>query len=342
MSTVLLTGATGFLGMEVLVRLLADGHDVVALVRAGDQEEADARIDGVLARLYDDPPERPRLRAIAGDVTRPLPEVDADTVVHCAASISFDLPIQQALEVNTAGTANVLAAAERMPSLRHVVHVSTAYVSGTHEGLFRETDLDLGQGFRNTYEETKNLAERLVGESGLPVTVVRPSIVVGDRRTGWTPAFNVLYWPIQAFARGLIDHVPARPEGVVDVVPVDYVADSIAWLVGHGRPEGTLSLVAGEHASRTDRMLELVCDRFDLAKPRIVAAHEHTLPEQAEVYLPYFDVSTRFDDSRARALLGPAGLRVTPLEDYFGTLMDYATSSRWGRSPSTRGALMAA
>jgi nucleoside-diphosphate-sugar epimerase len=307
MSHVFLTGATGFLGREVLERLLAAEHDVTALVRRP---------------LGDD-----RVRTVRGDITQPLPELDAEVVVHCAASISFDLPLDEAHAVNVAGTANVMRAAERMPSLKHFIHVSTAYVAGRHEGVFGEDDLDLGQSFRNTYEQTKLAAERRVTESWLPTTVVRPSIVMGDSRTGWTSAFNVLYWPLQAFARGLIDHVPARADGVVDVVPVDYVADAIASLVHRGEPRGTLALVAGPRASTTAEVIGLACEHFDRPAPRLVGVDEHSLPEQAMVYLPYFDVATRFDNSRARGLFGEA----PPLEDYFATLMEYATATRWGR-----------
>ena len=79
--------------------------------------------------------------------------------------------------------------------------------------MFRETDLDLGQGFRNTYEQSKFDAEKAIGEAAgdLPLAIARPSIVVGDSRSGWTPAFNVIYWPMRAFSRGLMDEVRDRP-----------------------------------------------------------------------------------------------------------------------------------
>ena len=54
---------------------------------------------------------------------------------------------------------------------------------------------------------------------------------MGESTSGWTPAFNVLYWPIRAFSRGLFEEVPARPEAKVDVVPVDYVADALVHLL---------------------------------------------------------------------------------------------------------------
>src|SRR4029453_16907016 len=95
---------------------------------------------------------------------------------------------------------------------RRFVHVSTAYVAGTHAGEFTE-DMH-GSEFRNTYEQTKCEAERLFDAiDDMEVAIARPSIVMGESDTGWTPAFNVLYWPLRAFARGLFEAVPARPGG---------------------------------------------------------------------------------------------------------------------------------
>src|SRR5207244_3140089 len=123
--------------------------------------------------------------------------------------------------------------------LESFVHVSTAYVAGEADGSFGEGDLDVGQSFRNAYERTKFEAEVAVREraSTLPVQVVRPSIIVGDSRSGWTPAFNVLYAPLRAFSRGAYPMIPARRSAPVDVVPVDYVADAILALAG--RPGDT-------------------------------------------------------------------------------------------------------
>src|SRR5439155_302109 len=137
--------------------------------------------------------------------------------------------------------------------LRRFVHVSTAYVAGRHRGLFAETDLWTGQEFRNSYEQSKAEAEELVRRRGdrFPAVVVRPSIVVGDSATGWTPTFNVLYWPLRAFARGLLRSVPARPDGRVAVVPVDYAAS--AAREGRSMSEITPATTHSTAATRNSR-----------------------------------------------------------------------------------------
>jgi len=143
-------------------------------------------------------------------------------------------------------------------TLRRVVHVSTAYVSGRHAGDFGEGDLDLGQKFRNTYERSKNEAELLLREANdLPLAIARPSIVVGHSVSGWTSAFNVLYWPMRAFERGLLQEVPARADSIVDFVPVDYVTDGILALLDDEQACGTYNLVAGERALSAGELVAL-------------------------------------------------------------------------------------
>ena len=246
--TVFLTGATGFLGMEVLARLLEAGdRKVVALVRAADDAAAEDRLYGVLNTLWRDPtPYQANVRAVAGDVTSPGLGLDqtartalaeeVGAVLHCAASISFDLPVEDARAINVEGTREVIGFARECKALGRLerfVHVSTAYVAGKYEGTFRERQLDAGQEFRNTYEQTKWEAEHVVREAtDLSPAIARPSIVMGESDTGWTPAFNVLYWPLRAFSRGLFDEIPALPSAHVDIVPVDYVADALACSAG--------------------------------------------------------------------------------------------------------------
>ena len=100
----------------------------------------------------------------------------------------------------------------RRGGLRRFSYVSTAYVAGTHDGEFSEDQLDVGQGFRNPYERSKFEAEQLVRayRGRLPIQVFRPSIIVGERATGWTVSFNVLYAPLKAFAAGRLRRAARR------------------------------------------------------------------------------------------------------------------------------------
>jgi nucleoside-diphosphate-sugar epimerase len=161
---------------------------------------------------------------------------------------------------------------------------------------------------------------------------------MGESDTGWTPAFNVLYWPLRAFSRGLFAEIPALPRAHVDVVPVDYVADALVHLLDVD-DQGVFNLVSGRDAPFATELLELACTRFDRPQPRIVPPGSRVDDDSVEhgaVYLPYFDMEVVFDDTRARAALGPAGIRPPKIADYFQTLIDYAEATRWGKRQMTR------
>src|SRR5262249_24967934 len=154
---VLLTGATGFLGMELLARFLArTDRTVLAIVRARDSDHARARIDGVLELMFGAGhiPDRGRGVAIPGDLERPglglapehlgLIRERAAEIVHGAASVSFARGLPECRRTNVEGTANILSLAiecARHGELRHFAHISTAYVAGKHKGEFAEDQL---------------------------------------------------------------------------------------------------------------------------------------------------------------------------------------------------------
>jgi nucleoside-diphosphate-sugar epimerase len=342
----LITGATGMVGAELLVRLLEQGEEVVAVVRDGG-EGAEERIRRLLRTRYELTPDPARLRVAAGDLTRPLLGLrgedlayvlrEVGAIVHSAANVRFDLSLLDALATNTLGTKHVLELARELReagALRRVTLISTAFVAGQAEGRFHERDLDVGQGFRNSYERSKFEAECLADEHrDLPSITIRPSIIVGERGSGWTPAFNVIYPPLRAYARGLIENVPIDPTGRLDIVPLDYVADATLALHGDASAQGRYHLVAGVLAPTNQELVHLVAGLFRRDPPRLTGSDKR-FGELA----PYLSVRTVFDDARARAALERTGLRTPPIDDYFERLLAYAEDTRWGREPLSRAA----
>jgi thioester reductase-like protein len=365
---VLMTGATGFVGMELLARYLEHtDRRVYVLVRGASERAVSARVEATLADLFGTGhPFAERVVGVRGDVTRPslglrrgrtrdaLAE-QINEVVHCAASVSFDLELDAARAINVEGTRRVLELAERCHArggLRRFSHVSTAYVAGEHAGCFSEDDLDVGQCFRNTYEQSKFEAECLVGRwrGRLPVTVLRPSIVVGARDSGWTASFNVLYWPLRAFARGAYSALPARRDAPVDVVPVDFVADATFALSQAPEAEGvTFHLTAGAHASSVGELVELASTFFERPAPRLIrpalyrrvvhpvlvrSVRDERLRRalmRSETFFPYFAMRVDYDHRRAHVALRGAGITPTPLPTYFDRLVEFALAADWGR-----------
>jgi long-chain acyl-CoA synthetase len=368
---VLVTGATGFVGREVLTRYLErTERTVYALVRADDAAAADARLrDGLRAATGTRLAESKRLVAVRGDVQQPdlgLERGERDRlaarvrdVVHSAASVSFSLPLAESRAINVEGTRNIVDFAARCRDdggLHRLCYVSTAYVAGTHAGEFGEDDLDVGQEFRNAYEQSKFEAEQLVRSYAdrLPIQIVRPSIVVGERQSGWTGSFNVLYAPLEAFARRRLPVLPAGRHTPVDVVPVDYVADAVFELAGGDAADNrTYHLVAGRDATTVDRLIRLSARQLGrrtppLLPPRLYRRFLHPLLvrtgprrrrralRQMEVFFPYFSMRVRFGDERARRRLGPAQIETTAIESYLDRLLGFAERSGWGRRPITR------
>ncbi|MDQ3724124.1 MAG: SDR family oxidoreductase [Actinomycetota bacterium] len=367
----LLTGATGFLGTELLARYLQHtDRTIFAIVRADDDAHARRRMHETLESAFGSAaPFSGRVRALAGDMTLPGLGLDpavaddvahaVDEIVHGAAAVSFDLDLEQARAINVRGTREMLELAmlcHRRGGLRRFTYISTAYVAGLHRGRFREDDLDVGQRFRNAYEQSKFESEQLVRahREQLAVTVVRPSIIVGDSCTGWTASFNVLYWPTRALARGSFPVLPARRRSPVDVVSVDYVADAVRALAAMPDAAGaTFHLTSARDATSIGELLALACDKLDVKAPPLISPtlylrvlgpligrlrpRRRTFLQAAATYVPYFAVRVQYDDTRAREALGPQ-LRPKPLGEYYGRIIDYALHTRWGARPTSRAA----
>jgi thioester reductase-like protein len=376
MNDVLVTGATGFLGMELIARLLEDGdRRVWALVRAPSQADAEARVRATLATLVPDPGAvAGRVIAVAGDIERDDLAIDpavraelaesVDEMIHSAASVSFSLPLDEARAVNVQGTRGVLELARlvaaRGRGLRRFAHVSTTYVCGDHRGAFGEDDLTRGQGFNNTYERSKWEAEQLVQRHAarLPVQVFRPSIVAGDDVTGWTASFNVIYSPLRAYSRGALPALPARRSAPVDVVPVSHVARAILAL-GDAGPGRTFHLAAGPDASSVGELIDLGAELLDQRRARALppglyrrVVHpllmrragpaQRRWLERGQVFFPYLSTRARFETGATCAALADAGLAPPPpLATYLHRLIEFAERAEWGKRPLPRSTVAA-
>src|SRR5207245_11462063 len=147
------TGYPGFLGSALLPRILSRAPDTTALCLVQPKFAALARQRAT--QLGD------RVRIAEGDITRPidLPAHDVEEIYHLAAIYDLSVPRDVGMRVNVDGTRHVLDFAERCSALRRFHYVSTCYVSGRFDGVFREEDLDVRRRLNNFYEETKFSAE---------------------------------------------------------------------------------------------------------------------------------------------------------------------------------------
>lgn len=244
-----ITGATGFVGGELVVKLLRDSTKrLICLVRADSDLHAQQRGSSRLVELLGDQAAiyHDRVRWVRSDIEEAhLGWNDATwhdiamvtgEIFHCAASVSFDLPLDQAHRINVAGTEHVHALA-RASAARHgrfqrFHHVSTAYVSGRTKGRVTSDYLppDRSSQFRNSYEQTKARAERYLrsqASSRVPVSIHRPSIIAGDATTGRTTNWNVLYVPMKMVARGALPAFAYGGRQLVDCIAIDVLVDAM-------------------------------------------------------------------------------------------------------------------
>src|SRR6516165_3975071 len=191
-----ITGATGFLGTALVERILrcVPDAEITVLVRPGRRADATARLarevikNDCFDRLRNELGDRfsdevaQRVRAVAGDVGRDGLGLDdhgqaalaaADVVVHSAATVSFDAPLTQAVEINMLGPSRVAGAMAETSSKAHLIAVSTAYVASTHQGeakeeLLSENRFTLDVPWRDEVAFARRLRDDLQSESRRP------------------------------------------------------------------------------------------------------------------------------------------------------------------------------
>lgn len=271
MTTIFFTGFPGFLGRELLPRVLARSSETRALclVQSKFKRVAEDAVNELTAK---EPSLKGRIELIEGDLTRRDLGLGSERdsiakgvseIYHLAAVYDLAVKREVGMAINVDGTRHLLDFARRCEKLERHQYVSTCYVSGKHPGIFREEDLDVGQRFNNYYEETKFLAEVLVRkamEEGMPTSIYRPSIVVGDSKTGATQKYDGPYFVIRyllkqrtSFALAPSTGDPTRTR--LNIVPRDYVVDAIAHLSGlKGSLGKTYQLASSEPATIAELM----------------------------------------------------------------------------------------
>jgi thioester reductase-like protein len=245
---IFLTGSTGYIGAHI-ASILLDRHAdrLNLLVRAKTEQDAHERLWHAL-QLHLDFPQfhdalETRISVFRGDLTDPHFGLDAseytrlvgttESVIHCAASLNRKSE-KSCLNVNLRGTLEVAQLGRRAQDahgLRRFSQVSTVAVAGmrNHEVVAEDASIDWNRSDYDPYARTKKFCEHMVREllPEVPRTVFRPSIVLGDSRRAETTQFDMVRAFV--FLAGL-PVLPFRPADRIDIVPVDYVAESVVTL----------------------------------------------------------------------------------------------------------------
>lgn len=300
---ILVTGGTGTVGREMIPVLerLAPGEEIHLLRRPA----ADIRLPGL---------------GLSSDERAEL-QRQVRVVIHCAAEIRFNLPLDEVRETNLEGTRQMLEFAHGCPRLDRFAHVSTLYIAGRREGWVREEPVANDAGYFNTYTQSKHEAEALVlAETKLPVSIHRLSSVIG----GGGHVEQVLR--LIPFSSE-IPILPGRPEVPVDLISAAWTGRALALLVARHFEAGAIRHVcAGPELSPTFGELLDVAFAGGGRRPRLVSLSkfEWALKAVAErttgwramaglaTFLPHLSVSQPFDPGVTGELLRREGLVPTP------------------------------
>ncbi len=331
MPVIFFTGYPGFLGRELLPRLLARSPELTArcLVQPKFARLARERVPASLAS---------RVELVEGDITSKI-DARSDDVVeifHLAAIYDLMVKRETGMRVNVDGTRNMLDFAERCGSLRRFQYISTCYVSGRYRGLFREADLEKGQTFNNFYEETKYLAEVDVRKRGLPTTIYRPSVVVGDSATGETQKFDGPYFVIRWLMRqpriAFLPMVGRPKKHHFNVVPRNFIIDAIERLSALDLSLGKVYHLADPDPLTVDETVSAVAEAtgrtvIRIPLPRAIAKASldyvpgvYQLMQIPSASVDYFVHPTLYDTTNMQT---DVGIPVPRFRDYLPRLVEF-------------------
>jgi nucleoside-diphosphate-sugar epimerase len=344
--TIFLTGFPGFIAGRLVERLAKTDTQFFLLVQPPLLKKAMHDVE-IIALANNIPLENFAL--IEGDITRKnlgISDEDFETVqhettdvYHLAAIYDLAVPRDIALLINVRGTKNVNEFVQSLPNLRRYNYISTCYVAGKRRGEILETELEHDAGFRNFYEETKYLAEIEVEKlkSELPVTIFRPSVVVGDSRTGETAKYDGIYYLIRylrkfpAFLRFInVGNSSVR----LNLVPVDFVVEAIAALAEDENATGKTLALADPNALTTEQLFDVIIEALtgkkSLIKPppklvenSLLLSISPALTGLPHSGVPYFFLSQTYDTSVAGELLSAHGISCPDFPSYVKNLLGF-------------------
>lgn len=342
------TGYPGFIGRRLIGRLVealrGQQDRLVLLVQPASAPRARedlARQGASRAEVVEGDVERMHL-GLSGAEFKDLSREVTD-VWHLAARTYLGADPTEMRRVNVEGTRNVVDLALAAKRLRRLNHFSSAYVSGDRVGVILEEELAMGQRFRNAYEETKYQAEILVrrAQAEIPATIYRPSIVVGDSRTGEIDRFEGPYaLAILLVASPLAVPLPLPGDAVapLNVVPVDFVVDAALAVSRHPEANGRTVHLVDPAPLSARRVYEMIAARAGKKLPpvslpaRAVQAllELPVLERLSRAYRPAIEYVNHLAIYNCRSLLellDGTGIRCPPIASYLDRLIGFVQAT---------------
>ena len=289
---------------------------------------------------------------------------EVDEVFHCAAVTHFEMQgADEHTAVNIKGTGNVLQFANSGKQKRFH-YISTAYVAGKQSGIIYENGMVNEPLFNNEYERSKFVAEQLVIKyakcNDIPYTIYRPGIIVGDSRTGDTCRFDNLYLFVKVLfniKNSLAGHkngelsattirVPGDPDALINIVPIDYVADAIVTILEKRESIGGIYHITNPNPPRLCELRDLVMALLEIKdmyveinrelEKQSLNTVEKLFLRQTRPYYSYLFSKLQFNDSNTQKALKGTGI-ICPVmtKKLVAVLMDFAVYNNWGEEKRT-------
>lgn len=342
----MVTGGTGLVGS--------------GLVRTLSESEPDRQF-ALLCRHPETIQRRSNVFGIQGDLCRPKLGVDPDklatlqkcvtSVIHCAANLSFTSSLESARRTNVEGTSRILDFARNCSRIEKVAHLSTLYIVGRRPGTLFEEPLCHGDGYFNSYEQSKHEAEQLVFERmrDLPICVYRLSSLIGHSETGKVSQQNYFHRLVRLLHRAHeVDGLPVDPEAPVDLVPDDWCINALTLLYQrHFVPGRIQQICAGPVRSlKAGQLIDLVFDVYSrvtgrsalplsmVQRPRLRDGGEESgiLPKGPlsgllEKFLPHLAVRQPFDCGITGPAIAKEQIVLPPIADFIERVVRYSITA---------------
>lgn len=322
---IFLTGATGFVGAELIQKLAKDPHKIFYILFRSERKKTT-----LLKKL--DPSYHSRIHFINGDITKhdcgvseddleSMPQIDK--FYHLAALVKFNFELADALyQINYIGTKHAIELAERLHT-QHFLYVSTAYTVGEKEIAY-ETLHAIDAPTHNPYEATKVKAEHLVTQCATMATsIIRPAIIIGDSKTGEADSQFTLYGFMKAlkvFKRKIerqnnqsIYRLFGDATHTSNFVPVDYVVDVLSVACDHAENH-TIYHATNNRPPSNAFIFETIKKHLDfnqlevapISEINTITDEERVLNSFIDVFAPYFSKSVIFNDDNTSHMMKKA------------------------------------
>lgn len=343
---VFLTGFPGFIAGRLVAQLAAPETRFFLLVQPNFVERAISEIRKIAAQANVSPE---NFRLFKGDITAEnlglssedssFVQTETTEVFHLAAVYDLAVKKELAFRVNVEGTKNINTLVKSFRNLNRYNYISTCYVAGKRTGKIFETELVHNVGFRNFYEETKYLAELAVEElkREIPLTIFRPSVVVGDSVTGETVKYDGIYSLIlylRKFPQLLSLFNIGNDVVRLNLVPVDFVVNAIAAL---SKDEAALSQtlhIADPEPLSTRELFDEISEQLTnrksaisfptaLVEKSLMSPLTPALSGLPHVGVPYFFLEQTYDTALSQKLLAAFNIACPAFPLYVKNLLEF-------------------